>query len=208
MVVILDYGICYHLLLTICGTIVALISMVGCSFVDRLEFLYLTYGITLGIGVNLIYVSGVLLVPQYFLKWSALALSFIVSGPILGTLGVAPILQFLLDTVGWRASFRIWAAVVFMCFLLASSFAPNRVERDSPECEPHNIPAEKSSTEVDCVITNGTLDKKHTNFEKKEDDISNVESSLTICKADDEDRNGVHARVEEATGNGVFNIWL
>jgi MFS family permease len=95
------------------------------SIVDRLWLGYLTYGIGVGIGVACGYVPMVAVVGGWFVRRRSMAFGIAVAGIGVGTLGVAPLAAVLIEDIGWRSTYRVFAlaAVVAMigCSFVASS---------------------------------------------------------------------------------------
>jgi MFS family permease len=94
------------------------------SFVDRLWLGYLTYGVGVGVGVACGYVPMVAVVGGWFVRRRSMALGIAVSGIGVGTLVVAPLAAALIDDMGWRSTYRLFAlaSVVSLvtCALVAS----------------------------------------------------------------------------------------
>ena len=95
------------------------------SIVDRLWLGYLTYGIGVGIGVACGYVPMLAVVGGWFVRRRSIALGIAVAGIGLGTLGVAPLAALLIERLGWRATYRVFAvaSVVLLvgCALVATA---------------------------------------------------------------------------------------
>jgi MFS family permease len=81
------------------------------SVVDRLWLGYVTYGAGVGIAVACGYVPMVAVVGGWFVRRRAAALGIAVAGIGLGTLVGAPAAASLIDHLGWRATYRVLAAV-------------------------------------------------------------------------------------------------
>ena len=123
----------------ICGTALCSIALFVSSFVNNLHLLYFTYGIVFGVGHNFIYTSAILVVPEYFSKWRSYALIMVATGNTVGVLVYGLCLQILLDSVGWRGTFRIVGGVVTMTgLILGSMYAPNRIDL-TKKCDPSSV---------------------------------------------------------------------
>jgi MFS family permease len=83
----------------------------------------LTYSVGVGIAVACGYVPMVAVVGGWFERQRTLALGVAVAGIGMGTLVMAPVASRLIDSVGWRDAYRIYAvggvAVMLMCALVA-----------------------------------------------------------------------------------------
>lgn len=82
------------------------------SHVNRMETGYLTYGVSVGVGVACAYVPLVTVVSGWFDRQRATALGIASAGIGLGTVLGAPIARRLIDAVGWRDTYRIMAVIV------------------------------------------------------------------------------------------------
>jgi MFS family permease len=82
------------------------------SFVNRMEVGYLTYGVSVGLGVACGYVPMVTLVGGWFERKRATALGIASAGVGLGTIIGAPLSRALIDAFGWRQTYRILALIV------------------------------------------------------------------------------------------------
>ena len=77
------------------------------SYATSLLFLYISYGLLLGIGTSLCATMALIVSADYFDKHLSLATGIVASGSSFGTLTVAPTLQFLVQRLGWQTTFRI-----------------------------------------------------------------------------------------------------
>lgn len=93
---------------------------------------YLCYGIGIGVGVSCIFVPIVAAVSQHFEKRRSLALGITVSGIGLGTLVVAPLSESLINSLGWRETFRIYAVGSAVVLILSGLFFPTPARAAAP----------------------------------------------------------------------------
>ncbi len=93
------------------------------SHVDRMEIGYLTYGVSVGIGVACGYVPLVTLVSGWFERQRANALGVASAGVGFGTVVGAPLARTLIDAYGWRNTYRILAVIVAVGLLVAAGLA-------------------------------------------------------------------------------------
>ena len=77
------------------------------SYAPSLLFLYISYGVLLGIGTSLCGTMALIVSADYFDKHLSLATGIIASGSSFGTLALAPTLQILVEKFGWQMTFRI-----------------------------------------------------------------------------------------------------
>ncbi len=76
-----------------------------------LEVLYVTYGLCVGFGINLILSADCTIIPQYFNKKLPLASGIALSGVALGQLVFAPVDEFLVNKYGLNGAFLVLAAI-------------------------------------------------------------------------------------------------
>lgn len=91
---------------------------------DNLIQAYLCYGVGIGVGVSCIFVPVVAAVSQHFKKRRSLALGITVSGIGLGTLVVAPVSESLIEALGWRETYCIYAVVSAVVLILSGLLFP------------------------------------------------------------------------------------
>ena len=88
------------------GAALCAVANLTSSFVTSFSFLYLSFSLVFGLGASLAVTCTVTVSQQYFDKYTTITMGVISSGSSFGTLVMAPLSQFLIDTVGWRNSFR------------------------------------------------------------------------------------------------------
>jgi len=102
------------------------------SFIPRLWFAYLTYGLGVGIGVSCCYVPLVTMIAGWFDRRRNTALGVAISGIGAGTLAIPPLAGELIVHLGWRRAYVILgagaAALLLLCAALllagACTFTP------------------------------------------------------------------------------------
>lgn len=112
-------------LTTLIGALICAISLATASLCEGLETMYLSYSIPFGIGTSFVFNAGLVIVSSYFNKRRSLALGFVSAGQGLGVLAQGPLLQKLINSYGWKTTYRIMAGVVFGVCLLGISYDPN-----------------------------------------------------------------------------------
>ncbi len=89
------------------------VGFAAASRITAIWHLYLLLGVVMSVGVNtLAFAPHMSLIPRWFIKKRGLACGLVVSGIGLGTMVMAPLIQFMIDTVGWRFAFLILAGIV------------------------------------------------------------------------------------------------
>ena len=105
----------------IVGATVLVIGLVLTSWVDRVEYGFLTYGLGIGFGVACCYVPVVSQVTGWFELQRAAALGIAVSGVGFGTTLGPRVSQALIDDMGWRSAYRVLAVAAAVGFLLTAA---------------------------------------------------------------------------------------
>jgi MFS family permease len=119
------------------GAVALAAGLLLTSYVDRLWLGYVTYGAGVGIAVACGYVPMVAVVGGWFVRRRAAALGIAVAGIGLGTLVGAPAAASLIDHLGWRATYRVLAAVGGVALLGCAAVArrPPRPLTAAPDGE-------------------------------------------------------------------------
>lgn len=87
------------------------VGLVATSRADSLAVALVAYGLGLGIAVACAYVPMVALVGGWFVARRTLALGVAVAGIGIGTLAIPPATAALIESIGWRDSYLVLAAV-------------------------------------------------------------------------------------------------
>ncbi len=87
------------------------IGLLATSFVTRTYLGYATYGVFVGTATACCYVPLVAQVSGWFVRRRAAALGIAVAGIGLGTLVGPPVANVLIEAIGWRSTYRVFAAV-------------------------------------------------------------------------------------------------
>jgi MFS family permease len=90
------------------------------SFVESIGWGYLSYGFGIGVGVACCYVPMVSQVSGWFERQRAVALGIAVSGIGVGTLIGPPLANHLIESVGWRETYRLAAVLALVGLSLAA----------------------------------------------------------------------------------------
>jgi cyanate permease len=110
------------------------VTMVGAGFAaggmilthwaTSIEFLYVSYGIFVGIGAGLSFPPTVYIVTSYFTRLRGLANGLCISGSALGSIFLPPLLRVLLDKYDYRGACLIMGAITLNCFIAALFYDP------------------------------------------------------------------------------------
>lgn len=104
----------------IVGLTTSTTGLIISSFSNSLYPLYFTYSILIGFGASCTLSSNVIMVRKYFKKSYSLAMGIRLAGAGMGMLTFGPFVRYLIDSYGWRNTFRIFAGI--LAFLISFSF--------------------------------------------------------------------------------------
>ncbi|KAM8953204.1 monocarboxylate transporter 14 [Pelodytes ibericus] len=95
----------------IIGGLLTSLGWVLSAFATDVHFLFITFGLTAGIGSGMVYLPAVVIVGQYFQKRRALAQGLGTTGTGFGTFLITALLKYLCAEFGWRNAMIIQGAV-------------------------------------------------------------------------------------------------
>nr|XP_012148014.1 PREDICTED: monocarboxylate transporter 13-like isoform X1 [Megachile rotundata]XP_012148015.1 PREDICTED: monocarboxylate transporter 13-like isoform X1 [Megachile rotundata]XP_012148016.1 PREDICTED: monocarboxylate transporter 13-like isoform X1 [Megachile rotundata]XP_012148017.1 PREDICTED: monocarboxylate transporter 13-like isoform X1 [Megachile rotundata] len=138
---------------TIIGGTFAACGMMSSYFANSVTYLYVSYGLMVGIGAGLTFPPTVYIVTSYFEKLRGFANGLCISGSAIGTIVLPPFLQYLLDCFGYRGAVLIMGALTLNTLVCGLLYHP---------VEEHMIPApiEKGIDNEALTIDEPVLDKK------------------------------------------------
>lgn len=82
------------------------------------------FGVHIGIGIGLMYFPSISCVQHYFDKRRSLAMGIAVSGTGVGTFAMAPLVELLLGTFGWRIALVFVGGILLLGIPLALIYKP------------------------------------------------------------------------------------
>ncbi|CAK1359593.1 unnamed protein product [Cercospora beticola] len=99
------------------GLAIMAIGLVGASFCNTIAGLIATQGAMYGIGSILLYFPSNLFIDEWFVQRKGMAYGIMFAGTGFSGVGVPFVLQWLLNTYGWRTALRTWAIVLVVITL-------------------------------------------------------------------------------------------
>ena len=103
----------------LCGT-----SFLLTAHATSLQWMFSTYGCLYGLGSSLLFSSYLLITAKNFCKWRFLAVGIVSVGGSIGVLILGPVLQLLIDNVGWRGTYMMMSIPFFvMAFICGATFS-------------------------------------------------------------------------------------
>jgi len=133
-----------HRRLAVIGTFIAFLAVFLSALVPSMMFLYLTYGVLLGIGVGLSSSMGLLMTQEYFVAKRPLATGIVWAGASVGQMAVPLLIQYLLNGYGMRGGLLLFSAVLLNGIVGAMVYQPARWHYVLAETDETNAPQEKS----------------------------------------------------------------
>ena len=134
-------------LTAILGGLLGSIGLLLSSFASSIYVIYGTYSVLFGFGGSCIFVSSYVVTSQYFERNRSIATGILASGTGLGVLGMAPVLQGLLDSFDWRKTYRLTAAIYSAVCVLGLTFSPVLANRGKNTAERENVRLEDLNEE-------------------------------------------------------------
>ena len=107
------------------GAMLCITGLVTSSFAQSLPVMFLTHGLLMGLGMSFIYSSCFLVIAKYFKEKLSVATAIVALGGSFGVLFTGPLLQVLLDSYGWRGTYRIIVASFIVVCILGLTYNPN-----------------------------------------------------------------------------------
>lgn len=108
----------------IVGGLITSLGLFLSSFVDSLYIIYLTHGVLVGFGTSISYLPALVMVAYYFDKKRSFATGIATCGSNLGALGLAPLQQVIVDSLGWRNCYRFLSGLALIITICGILFKP------------------------------------------------------------------------------------
>lgn len=118
---------------SLAGALLSVLGLFLTSFIQEVHKMYVTYGLVWGVGSSFAFVSSIVVLGQYFDRRLALANGIATSGSGVGSLVAGPVINYLLQTVGWKHSMRILSAFALVLWIAALLFKPRESHQDIME---------------------------------------------------------------------------
>ncbi|KAI1285367.1 Monocarboxylate transporter 14 [Halotydeus destructor] len=109
---------------TIIGSFISSIGFMLSVWSKSVLWMALTFGVVGGIGFGFIYLPAIVTVGYYFEKRRAFATGIAVCGSGIGAFVMAPTVQLLNETYGWRGCIMILSGLILNCAVFGSLFRP------------------------------------------------------------------------------------
>eukprot|EP00127_Corallochytrium_limacisporum_P005390 Clim_evm2s204 gene=Clim_evmTU2s204 len=109
------------------GGLLIAMGNLATSFTTDIFQMYVTYGLLVGSGLSLTLYPSIGIINQWFKEKKAVMMGVGASGAGVGGLIFAPLEAYLIQTIGWRDTFRVNALVVLFLTAIGALLAEDRV---------------------------------------------------------------------------------
>ncbi|CAK9805736.1 Monocarboxylate transporter 9 [Anthophora plagiata] len=156
---------------TIIGGAFAACGMMSSYFANSVSYLYVSYGLMVGIGAGLTFPPTVYIVTAYFERLRGFANGLCISGSAIGTIILPPFLQYLLDCFGYRGAVLIMGAITLNTLVCGLLYHP---------VEQHmiTVPEERGIDNEGLTIDEPVLEHKKQTVSSTENETSNSDTTL------------------------------
>jgi len=110
---------------TLLGGFLCALSLGVSSLAKNILILYLTYSVLYGMGTSCVFSASLNIIRKYFNKRRSMATGIVTCGQGGGVLILSPLLQTMIDTLGWQTTYRIMAGVVLIICLSGLTYSPD-----------------------------------------------------------------------------------
>ncbi|KAG0312991.1 hypothetical protein BGZ99_009159 [Dissophora globulifera] len=128
------------------GTSIMTAALVLASFSTKIWHLYLTQGVLFGVGASLVYFVAIAAPTQWFKKKRGLAVGIGASGAGLGGFYLAPLAQYLVDSIGIYWTLRVLGLYSLVVCGLATALLFERIEPESQEQKEEQLVYQKAKS--------------------------------------------------------------
>ena len=102
------------------GMVCIALGLLGGSFAQRIEIIYLAYGVGVGVGIALVYTPAIGCVQPWFTARRGLAAGLASAGIGAGTIVMPVLVAIVIGVMSWRDAMRVMALVVLVLGLAAT----------------------------------------------------------------------------------------
>ena len=114
----------------IIGTLTCALSLLISSWATGLTYMSLSFCVLYGIGFSFTLVPCFLILNEYFRKRHSLAVGIVTAGASTAYFIFGPILQTLIDSIGWRNCYRVQSGLFLGCCCFSYLFKTNVKKTD------------------------------------------------------------------------------
>ena len=107
-----------------CGAVLAFAGMLSSSFIVRIELLYLTYGIMLGVGSSLVYTPSLVILGHYFKRRFGMVNGIVTVGSSIFTIGLIYAIKYLIKAISLKHTLQALSGMHFILILGTLTWVP------------------------------------------------------------------------------------
>ncbi|XP_071608206.1 monocarboxylate transporter 14 isoform X1 [Heliangelus exortis] len=167
----------------IIGGLLNALGWILSAYASNVQYLFLTFGVTSGIGSGMVYLPAVVMVGQYFQKRRALAQGLSTTGTGFGAFLVTAFLKYLCTEFGWRNAMFIQGAISLNLCVCGALMRPLSVKdvgekyvvRRNSEDNQAKVLSHSSETIKSSGILSEELEKKEVTNEEVLDSVQQTE---------------------------------
>ena len=116
------------------GMVCIALGLLGGSFAQRIEIIYLAYGVGVGVGIALVYTPAIGCVQPWFTARRGLAAGLASAGIGAGTIVMPVLVAIVIGVMSWRDAMRVMALVVLVLGLAATLPGSRPMASCTPAC--------------------------------------------------------------------------
>ncbi|KAK0159830.1 hypothetical protein PV327_010902 [Microctonus hyperodae] len=160
---------------TIIGGAFAACGMMLSYFATSVSYLYVSYGLMVGIGAGMSFPPTVYIVTSYFERLRGFANGLCISGSAIGTIVLPPFLQYLLNHFGHRGAVLIMGAITLNTLAFGMLYHP--VEEHMKKVIVEGI--DNEALTLDEAPTNNETNESNDSESEKNERTQNIDEHLT-----------------------------
>ncbi|KAJ7377373.1 hypothetical protein OS493_029733 [Desmophyllum pertusum] len=141
----------------IAGCLICVLSLLLTSYSSSLQWMFVTYSFLYGLGSSLMFSSYFLVTAKNFRRWQSLAVGIVSVGGSIGVLIMGPLLQHLIDMVGWRGTYRIISVPFFVMAWVCGATFGDPIQ-DPPKSAPQNCSENPRDLKILSLKTLSTME--------------------------------------------------
>ncbi|XP_013390729.1 monocarboxylate transporter 13-like [Lingula anatina] len=125
-----------HRAVGVIGSVLAATGIGVSSLASNVYLLYFTFGVISGIGFALMYFPSIVSVQDHFEKRKSVAMGIAVCGSGVGTFSMAPLIEYLIESITWRYALLVLAGCLLLGIGLNMLFVPPKlINKEENETE-------------------------------------------------------------------------
>ncbi|CAH3147928.1 unnamed protein product, partial [Porites lobata] len=110
----------------IAGGLTCAVGLILTSYSRSFGLMFFTVSFLYGLGASMIFTASFLITAKNFRRFQYLAVGIVSLGGSVGVLIFGPLLQFLIDRLGWRGTYRVTSVLFVVVCICAVSFGKPR----------------------------------------------------------------------------------